>query len=119
MGTKFNVAFRPPNASNGKREYVDIHELKLSKKDDAGKEKITFAAANHSFVVVIPEADSLFTTPDKTLHFRVSPGSPVPTPTINDNVENGKKYEYHVFCEEEGDWAHKRGASPPKIMILD
>lgn len=122
MGTKFNVTLRPPT-SGGKREYADEHELQISKQDDAGLEKITFVAINHSFVVVIPEADKLFFDPKKTveptLHFRVKAGTSVPTPTINGNVESGQKYEYHVFCEEEGDWAHKRGSSPPKIMILD
>ena len=121
MGTKFNVTLRPPTGP-GKREYVDEHDLEVSKKDDAGLEKITFAAINHCFVVVIPKAKELFSDPEEnlepTLHFRVTTATAYVTPTIKDNVEVGN-YEYHVFCEEERDWAHKPGSSPPKIIIVD
>ena len=120
MEPKIKVTFRPPT-SGGKREYVDKHELPVSKQDDAGTETITFAASTHNFVVVIPEADKLFFDPEvtiePTLHFRVT--TTYETPKIKANVVSGQKYEYHVFCEEEGDWAHKRGASPPKIIIKD
>ncbi len=115
MGTKFNVTFRPPT-SGGKREYADIHELQVSKQDDAG-EKITFAANSHSFVVVIPGADSLFNTSEKTLHKRITPTTDYVTETIKVDAEVGN-YEYHVFCEEERDWGHKSGASPPKIIVV-
>lgn len=120
MGSNLTVTLEPPSTSSGKREYVNDHELLVSKGTSAGSDKITFAANNHNFMVVIPEADSLFTAPvDKTLSFRVSTSAPVDTPTINDNVIVDTKYEYHVFCEEERDWAHKPGASPPKIIIID
>jgi len=120
-GTNLTVTLRPPT-SGGKREYADEHELPVSKQSDAG-EKITFTATNHSFVVVIPEADKIFSDPpegilEPTLHFRVKAGTSEPTTKIKVDAVVGN-YEYHVFCEEEGDWAHKRGSSPPKIVVDD
>lgn len=118
MGINKIVTLRPPPSGTGKRTYVDKHDLAVSKGSEAGNTKIEFAANDWSFVVVIPEADSLFTTPpENTLHFRVSAGTSVETPVISNSVTDGQKYEYHVFCEEDQDWAHKRGSSPPKIII--
>ena len=114
-----DVALGPPVTGAGKREYLDNHELNVSKQSHAGQDTIKFTATTYSFVVVIPRAESLFTNPaQKTLHFRVEPGTPGQTPTINADVNNGEKYEYHVFCEEELDWANKPGSSPPKIIII-
>ena len=115
MKNEGTITLQPPSSG---RAYVDEHELVVSKANDAGA-KIKFTANDSGFVVVIPRADTLFNTSDKTLHIRISTSTPVETPTINSNVTVGDKYEYHVFCEEERDWAHKPGSSPPKIIIVD
>jgi hypothetical protein len=119
MPSNIIVTFRIPT-TGPKRAYVDYHKLPVSKVGKAGTTKIEFKAAegDGGFVVVIPEANLLFIDPEEpTLHRRVEHGAPYVTPTINDNVNEDEMYEYHVYCEEEGDWAHKRGASPPKIII--
>jgi hypothetical protein len=119
MGT-IDVALGPPVTGAGKREYLDKHELNVSKQSHAGEDKIKFTADTYSFVIIIPRAENLFTDPaEKTLHFRLEHGTTQETPIINTNVTKGEKYEYHVFCEDERDWAHKPGSSPPKIIIID
>ena len=117
MGSLLTVTLRKPIEGEGKREYVHKHEQEV-KQADVGAAIIKFEAQDYNFVVVIPRANSLFTNPEEnTLHFTVSPGTPEYTPTINTGVTNGNKYEYHVFCEGDRDWAHKPGSSPPKIII--
>ena len=109
------VTIKPPSSG---RVYVDKHELEVSKQNDAG-DKIKFEAEDSGFVVIIPKADTLFVDTPKTLTFRVSAGGFVETPPIRDDITVGDKYEYHVYCEEEWDWDHKPGSSPPKIIIVD
>ena len=96
------------------RAYVDKHALTIN----VGK-TITFDTVDCGFVVVIPQADILFDadpTPPKTWIVRISENNSKVTPPIKSSATGN--YEYHVFCEGEGDWAHKRGASPPKIIAV-
>jgi len=102
------------------RAYVDQHVLELSSANDAGG-TITFSAIGSGFVVIIPNADTLFDGAPKTLNLSISASASKPTPQIKDGLTPNSKdgWEYHVFCEDKRDWAHKPGASPPKIIIVD
>jgi len=109
------VTLQPPSSG---RAYVTEHVLEVSKANDVG-DKITFEAKDSGFVITIPNADTLFVNTPKTLTFRVSAGGSKETEPIRDNVTVGEEYEYHVYCEDESDWDHKPGSSPPKIIIVD
>ena len=111
----FTVTLDPNTPSqSGPRDYVRDHTLNLTASIDAGK-TVEFVAKNSEFVLLIPDANDIFTNVNQDEVFRLDVGG-TNTLTLK-NPLSVLVQEYAVYCQSNTNFANNPGSSPPKIVV--